>query len=339
MPAFWRRQHVASGHGEIDHRFGVVAAFLLVGIQQLITGFALNDQRQFPRQIESIAHAAVVPLPLPDRHNVRRIARQQHAVNAKTFGQTGVMGINALADQFDVVRVRQHFAQKLTHILRFTELRFGFPRHHHKFETAHCMRQRSGDIRAHRIAAQIHMRCAERIVGNIHHNPLIRRGFAFKRHIQRASDVAAAAVACHQPLGLHRFALAVRSFQIQRYFTVLLAKGFQFAGEQAAHVGKTRQPFQHHRIHQWLNKRIAARPAKFVGHRLDISKAAAFRREKAHRVPRRGVRQNALDQPHRLHGAQRFIVNADGSGIVDQRVELLHHQHVNAHLAKIVGHH
>ena len=145
---------------------------------------------------------------------MRRIARQQHAVNTKTFGQTSIMGIHALADQLDVVRVRQHFAQQLAHILRLAKLRFGFPRHNHKLKTAHRVRQRGGDIRAHRIAAQIHMRRAERIVGNIHHNPLIRRGFTFKRYVQRASDVAAAAVAGHQPLGLHRFTLTVRRFQI-----------------------------------------------------------------------------------------------------------------------------
>ena len=339
MPAFRRRKYVACGHREIDHRFGVVAAFLLVGIQQRITGFTLNHQRQFPRQIEDIAHATVVPLPLPDRHNVRRIARQQHAINAKTFGQTCVMGINALADQLDVVRVRQYFAQKLAHILRFAELRFGFPRHHHKFKATHRVRQRSGDIRAHRIAAQVHMRCAERIVGDIHHNPLIRRGFAFKWHIQRTSDVAGPTVAGHQPLSFHRFTLAIRRFQVQRHFTILLAEGFQFAGEQAAHVGKTRQPFQHHRVYLRLNKRVAARPAKFVGHRLDISKTAPFRGEKAHRMPRRGVRQNIFDQTDGLHGAQRFIVNADGARIVDKGIELLHHQHLNAHLAKIVRHH
>ena len=183
------------------------------------------------------------------------------------------------------------------------------------------------------------MRRTQRIVGDIHYNPLIRRGFTFKWHIQRAPDVAGATVAGHQPLGLHRFPLAVRRFQVQRHFTILLAEGFQFARKQATHVGETRQPFQHHRIHLRLNERIAARPAKFVGHRLDIGKAAAFRGKKAHRVPRRGVWQNVLDQTNGLHGAQRFIVNTDGAGIVDQRVELLYHQHLNAHLAKIVRHH
>ena len=249
------------------------------------------------------------------------------------------MGIHALADQLDVVRVRQHFAQQLAHILRLAKLRFGFPRHHHKFKAAHRVRQRGGDIRTHRIAAQIHVWGAERIVGDIHHNPLIWRGFTFEWHIQRAPDDAAAAVAGHQPLGLHRFTLTVRCLQVQRHFAILLTERLQLAREQATHVGKPRQPFQHHRVYLRLNKRITARPAKLVGHRLDISKAAALGGKKAHRMPWRGVRQHVIDQTDGLQGAQRFIVNADGARIVDQRIELLHHQHLNAHLAEIVRHH
>ncbi|MNI77992.1 hypothetical protein D3C73_1343330 [compost metagenome] len=56
-------------------------------------------------------------------------------------------------------------------------------------------------------------------------------------------------------------------------------------------------------------------------------------------MPWRGVRQHVIDQTDGLQGAQRFIVNADGARIVDQRIELLHHQHLNAHLAEIVRHH
>lgn len=55
MPAFGRRKYVASGHGEVDHRFGVVAAFLLVGIQQRIVGFTVNHQRQFATTLFLIA--------------------------------------------------------------------------------------------------------------------------------------------------------------------------------------------------------------------------------------------------------------------------------------------
>lgn len=111
MPAFRRRQHIAGGDREIDHRFSMIAPFLLVAVQQRLTGFAVHHQRQFPGEVKCIAHAAVVPLPLPDRHDVGGIARQQHAIDAKAFGDTRVMGIDALANQLDVVRIRQHLAQ------------------------------------------------------------------------------------------------------------------------------------------------------------------------------------------------------------------------------------
>ena len=95
----------------------------------------------------------------------------------------------------------------------------------------------------------------------------------------------------------------------------------------------------HHRIDLRLNEGVAPRPAKLIGHRLDIGKAAAFWGEKTHGVPRRGMRQHVIHQPHRLHRPQGFIVNADGPRVIDQCGELFHHQHADAHLAKVVGHH
>ena len=126
---------------------------------------------------------------------------------------------------------------------------------------------------------------------------------------------------------------------MQGHFVILLAEGLQLAGKQAAHIRKTRQSFQHHRIDLRLNKGVTARPAKFIGHWLNISKTATFWGEKTHRVPRRSVRQNIIDQANRLHGAQRLVINTNRTRVVDQLIEFLHHQHVNAHLAEIVRHH
>ena len=49
--------------------------------------------------------------------------------------------------------------------------------------------------------------------------------------------------------------------------------------------------------------------------------------------------QNIIDQANRLHGAQRLVINTNRTRVVDQLIEFLHHQHVNAHLAEIVRHH
>ena len=106
VPAFRRRQHVAGGHRQVDHRFGMIAPFLLVAVEQRLASFAPHHQRQLPPQVKGVAHAAVIALPLPDRHDVRGVARQQHAIDAKAFGDARVMGVDALADRLDVVRVR-----------------------------------------------------------------------------------------------------------------------------------------------------------------------------------------------------------------------------------------
>ena len=49
------------------------------------------------------------------------------------------------------------------------------------------------------------------------------------------------------------------------------------------------------------------------------------------------MRQHLVHQPHRLHCPQRLIVNTDGAGIVDQRLELLNQQDAHAHLPEVVG--
>lgn len=178
-----------------------------------------------------------------------------------------------------------------------------------------------------------------RVGADIYHNPLIWRSFTFKRHIQSATDKTCSTVTGYQPLGFDYFPLPFCRFQVQGHFVILLTEGLQLAGKQAAHIRKTRHPFQHHRIDLRLNKGVTARPAKFIGHWLNISKTAAFRGEKTHRVPRRSVRQNIIDQADRLHGAQRLVINTNRTRVVDQLIEFLHHQHVNAHLAEIVRHH
>ena len=104
-------------------------------------------------------------------------------------------------------------------------------------------------------------------------------------------------------------------------------------------MGKTLQSFIHDGIHLRLNKRVTPRPAKLIGHRLDIGETAPFRRQKTHRVPRCGMRENMVHQPDALHRAQRFIVDADSPRVINQRLEFFDNQYADAHLTKVVGHH
>ena len=88
----------------------MIATFLLIGIEQRIAGFPLDNQRQFPCEVKGVAHTTVIALPLPHRHDVRGIARQQYAINTETLRQSRVVGVDTLANQFNIVRIRQHFA-------------------------------------------------------------------------------------------------------------------------------------------------------------------------------------------------------------------------------------
>ena len=49
------------------------------------------------------------------------------------------------------------------------------------------------------------------------------------------------------------------------------------------------------------------------------------------------MRQHIIYQPHGLHRPQRLIVDTDGAGIIDQRLELLDQHHADAHLPEVVG--
>jgi hypothetical protein len=51
----------------------MVVPFGVIGIEQRGRGLALNHHGEFPAEIGGIANAAVEPLPLPHRHQVRRI--------------------------------------------------------------------------------------------------------------------------------------------------------------------------------------------------------------------------------------------------------------------------
>ncbi|MOA07639.1 hypothetical protein D3C78_1273460 [compost metagenome] len=92
-----------------------------------------------------------------------------------------------------------------------------------------------------------------------------------------------------------------------------------------------------YRIDLGLDEGIATGPAELVGHRLDIGEAAAIGGQEAHGVPRRGVRQDLVHQADGLDGAQGFVIDADGTRVVDQLVELLDHQNLDAGLAQVVS--
>ena len=90
----------------MDHRAGMRTTFGGVRVEQCVAREPFDHHRQLPAEVARVANAAVVALALPDRHEVRGVAGKQHAVRAKRAGDARVVGVDAMPNHVDPVRVR-----------------------------------------------------------------------------------------------------------------------------------------------------------------------------------------------------------------------------------------
>ena len=88
-----------------------------VCVEQARETLPLEHHRKLPAKVVGVANAAVVALTLPYGHDVRRVARQQHAIHAERFRQPRVVRVDPLADVIDPVRMRDHLANQRRHVL------------------------------------------------------------------------------------------------------------------------------------------------------------------------------------------------------------------------------
>ncbi|MCY1222980.1 hypothetical protein D9M72_350890 [compost metagenome] len=310
-----------------------------VGVEQRIAGLALDHHRQLPAQVAGVADAAVVALALPHRHDVRGIARQQHAAGAEVARQACVVGVDALADVVDLVRIGDDLADQRRHVLRARQVFLGLAGHDHELEAADAVRQRGRHIGPLGVAVHVDVRRADRVVAHVYHDPLVGLGTAFERQVERASHQAVAAV-CTDHVGgadAHRPACIVGG--IDPHAVVVVRERRHTVAQQRAHMREALQAFKQDAVGQRLDKGIAARPAELVGARLDRRKAAPARGDETHPVIGRGVRQQRLRQADRLEYAQRFVIEADGTRVVDDLRELFHQHHADALQAEDIGDH
>lgn len=84
---------------------------------------------------------------------------------------------------------------------------------------------------------------------------------------------------------------------------------------------------------------MLAFPAEFVGLRVVDDDALAAAIDQAHDVLRGGVRAHLFHQADALDGAQRLVIQAHASWIVDQGVACFEHGHRMAIAAKDIGEH
>ena len=83
-----RHEDVVKGGRRPDDLFRDGPPFGLVGIEQLASCVAFQNERELPSQIESVLHTAVHPLPSGRRVHVRGIACQKHVSLTEGIGQT-----------------------------------------------------------------------------------------------------------------------------------------------------------------------------------------------------------------------------------------------------------
>ena len=252
-----RRKNVSRNFRQVNHAAGMAAALLFVTVKQAGARLAFDNHCQLPCKIAGIAHAAVVALSLPDRHDVRGISRQQNTVHTKLIRQTGVVGVDALTDVIHLVRVCHHLAHQLGQVLRLGEFLLGFAGHDHEFKATNSVRQCCRDIGALGIAVHADMRRAQRVIAHVNHNPLVGLGPAFKADVQRAANHAVATVAGHHVFSRQRAHLTTSTFNFCTHARVCLGELLKLLAQQHLNLGKALKPLVEDGIDLRLNERVA----------------------------------------------------------------------------------
>ena len=96
--------HLPQEQGHLRDRGHVRATLRLVAVQQVLGGAPAQDQVQFPRQVDAVAHAGTGALPHVRHHGVRSVAREEHAPLAPALGDARLEGVDHVAQQLQVVR-------------------------------------------------------------------------------------------------------------------------------------------------------------------------------------------------------------------------------------------
>jgi len=102
-------------------------------------------------------------------------------------------------------------------------------------------------------------------------------------------------------------------------------------------VGESVQAAQQLGVNEWLHESVALRPAETRvgwGH---FGEHSVLGVDETQDLVGHGVRQDPVDQPDRLEGAQRLVVQPDPARIVDERVAFVDHQRPDTLPAKDIG--
>ncbi len=76
-----------------------------VAVEDLLTRESSEHGGELPSEIERIADGAVVSLALPHRHDVGRVAGEEHPALTEALCDPGMVGVDAATDDLNRVRI------------------------------------------------------------------------------------------------------------------------------------------------------------------------------------------------------------------------------------------
>ena len=266
----------------------------VVGVQQLVVGATAHHRRELPAQVGRIPDAAVVALTLPHRHQVRGVSGEQQPAAAERAGDPRVMGVDPPPDHVDPVGMRHHPGQHPRQERRILRLLVGLVGVNHELESANSVRDRDRGVRTFRVGTDLAVRVAERIVGDVDHQPPRRRRRSVEGHSHHPAGHAAAAVAADDVARPHAtVSPSWSTLPPHSTVTASAACAHEVIGSVPPHLDvlESVQSAQQFGVDERLHEAIALRPAETRVGRGHFGKHATLGVDEAQNLVGHRVRQ------------------------------------------------
>ena len=82
---------------QLDHLGHDRRTLDVVSVEDIFRGLSSQDCDELPRQVDRIFHASIHTLPCEGRHQMRGVARQEHAANPPPIGDARMESVDGLA--------------------------------------------------------------------------------------------------------------------------------------------------------------------------------------------------------------------------------------------------
>ena len=182
----------------------MLAPFDVVGVQQRVAGLAGDDGGELPPEVGGVADATVVALALPHRHQMCGIACQHQAPLAERARDARMMGVYAMPDHVDPIGMRNPLCEHASDEGGIVGEFVGLVVVNQELEAPDTVGDGDRHVRPLGVGSDLTVRVAQRIVGDVDHEPAGRRRRPIERHAHQSAGGAASAVAADDVAGTHR---------------------------------------------------------------------------------------------------------------------------------------